>query len=293
VEAVRLKALIAVAETGSISRAARREGSTRAAMTRHLDELTREVGAPLLETDRRGATLTDVGERLVQRAPLVIRAAALIEAEFEEPSTSPGCFRFAFPVGLSSVVLADITRIGSQLAPGSRFEVIVTPDPLDLLGDHADLALVFGPDIPDGPWRTATVGKLTEGLWATPSYLARHGTPTTVQELAKHRLLRWVRPGADPGTLSLIDGSEHPIKPWLISTDAWHVQRSTELAVGIGLFPTGRLPRWAHSVEELTRVLPDQFGRPCTLQVLLASTSIPRLRWRTLLEAARIVLGRG
>ncbi|ORT60883.1 LysR family transcriptional regulator [Streptomyces sp. CB03238] len=69
---VRLAALVAVAEAGSITRAAGRLGYTPPALSQQLAKLEREAGAPLLVRHHRGARLTAAGEVLVARARRVL-----------------------------------------------------------------------------------------------------------------------------------------------------------------------------------------------------------------------------
>ncbi|MFF8279066.1 LysR family transcriptional regulator [Streptomyces lateritius] len=69
---VRLAALVAVAEDGSITRAAARLGYTAPALSQQLAKLEREAGAALLVRHHRGARLTAAGELLVTRARRVL-----------------------------------------------------------------------------------------------------------------------------------------------------------------------------------------------------------------------------
>ncbi len=68
----RLVTLTAVAETGSISRAASRLGYTPPALSQQLAKLEREVGLPLLVRHRRGVRLTPAGEVLLSHAQRIL-----------------------------------------------------------------------------------------------------------------------------------------------------------------------------------------------------------------------------
>lgn len=68
----RLAALVAVAEAGSITRAAARLGYTAPALSQQLAKLEREAGATLLVRHHRGARLTAAGELLAGRARRVL-----------------------------------------------------------------------------------------------------------------------------------------------------------------------------------------------------------------------------
>ncbi|MBD0843633.1 LysR family transcriptional regulator [Streptomyces sp. TRM68416] len=68
----RLAALVAVAEAGSITRAAERLGYTPPALSQQLAKLEREAGTTLLVRHHRGTRLTGAGELLVARARRVL-----------------------------------------------------------------------------------------------------------------------------------------------------------------------------------------------------------------------------
>ncbi|MET9045129.1 LysR family transcriptional regulator [Streptomyces sp. NPDC003631] len=68
----RLAALVAVAEAGSITRAAERLGYTAPALSQQLTKLERDAGTALLVRHARGTRLTGAGEVLVVRARRVL-----------------------------------------------------------------------------------------------------------------------------------------------------------------------------------------------------------------------------
>ncbi|MGW6258334.1 LysR family transcriptional regulator [Streptomyces sp. NPDC055085] len=77
----RLAALVAVAEAGSITRAAERLGYTPPALSQQVAKLEREAGAALLVRSHRGTRLTGAGELLVARARRVLDEMELARHE--------------------------------------------------------------------------------------------------------------------------------------------------------------------------------------------------------------------
>ena len=67
-----LRSLVAVAEAGAITEAARRLGLPQPALTRRLQQLESEFGTTLLQRGRNGATLTEAGSLLVAEARQLI-----------------------------------------------------------------------------------------------------------------------------------------------------------------------------------------------------------------------------
>ncbi|MEU8167320.1 LysR family transcriptional regulator [Micromonospora sp. NPDC049004] len=153
----RLLALVAVAETGSISAAASRLGYTAPALSQQMAKLEREVRMQLLVRHRRGARLTAAGELLVQRAreiEAILRATETDLMQFLEVSEGQ-------------------LRIGTFTTGETQF----LPDVLaELRRRHPTIALSMQEfDHADG------FERLAEGdihLLLTPSYI--HGRPPTV-----------------------------------------------------------------------------------------------------------------
>ena len=89
--AARLRALVAVAETGSVRSAAQRLVVTESAVSAAVAALTRDVGLPLLERQGRGLRLTASGRTYAgyARAILGLQEEALAAARGDaDPSTA-------------------------------------------------------------------------------------------------------------------------------------------------------------------------------------------------------------
>lgn len=79
-----LRALIQVAESGSIRAAARTMNLSQSALTKALRELEEDVGAELLQRSYRGIHFTAEGEALLARARLVQSTLERARAEIRE-----------------------------------------------------------------------------------------------------------------------------------------------------------------------------------------------------------------
>jgi len=151
----RLLTLRAVADAGSISAGARVLGWTQPAVTRHIQELERAAGTPLLLRGPSGVRPTEAGAALLAHADAIaahLDAAAQEVAELRE--LRRGTVRLAcFPSGLATLVPSALAR----LEPGVDVHLIeAEPDAaLALLRDGAvDLAVVFehaGTPVADAP----------------------------------------------------------------------------------------------------------------------------------------------
>jgi DNA-binding transcriptional LysR family regulator len=269
VDAAGLRAFLAVAEAGSISRGAKALGLRRAALQRRLSAFEEEVGEPLFVRERRGVWPTERGVSILEGAADVLRRWNGLRDQLRGEQEVVGLVRIALCVGLATPVMAHLARLSSEVLRNGRYEVFVSDDPVSHLGDTADLAVLLGADPPDGPWRVATIRRLKERLWASEDYLERRGTPTSLAELADHQVMLWSRPGRPTRHVPLRDGGTHALDPWSVSNDPWLVQRAAEAGAVVGLCPVGPLPSNVHPVPKLVPVLEDVVGAPCPLRVVL------------------------
>src|SRR3954464_10475741 len=76
-----LKVVCAIAETGSVTKAASLLGLAQPALTAQLQRIERTLGGPLFERDRRGARPTALGELLPPRAGVLLPAMRALRDE--------------------------------------------------------------------------------------------------------------------------------------------------------------------------------------------------------------------
>jgi len=76
-----LKVVCAIAETGSVTKAASQLGLAQPALTAQLQRIERTLGGPLFERDRRGARPTALGELVLSRARVLLPAMKGLQDE--------------------------------------------------------------------------------------------------------------------------------------------------------------------------------------------------------------------
>ncbi|WP_306215460.1 LysR family transcriptional regulator [Actinoplanes sp. RD1] len=76
-----LKVVVAIAETGSVTKAASLLGLAQPALTAQLQRIERTLGGPLFERDRRGARPTALGELVLSRARVLLPAMKGLQDE--------------------------------------------------------------------------------------------------------------------------------------------------------------------------------------------------------------------
>jgi DNA-binding transcriptional LysR family regulator len=121
---VLLKSLLAVADQRSVTHAARALAITQPALSRRLQQLEEELGAPLLARSTRGVALTEAGRLVATEGRLLVeRYERLREAVRARQGLEAGLVRIGGGATAVSFLLpATIAEFG-RLHPGVRFEV--------------------------------------------------------------------------------------------------------------------------------------------------------------------------
>lgn len=144
-----LRSFHAVAEAGSVSRAAKLGFISQPALSKAVRELEKSVGIPLVERSARGVHLTEAGKTLYEHAKTLFA----LEREAEEALGSHrnmevGTLRIGASTTLTSYVLPPLLAQFRELQPHLRFKTLRgnTRDIEALLGAYElDVALVEGP----------------------------------------------------------------------------------------------------------------------------------------------------
>jgi DNA-binding transcriptional LysR family regulator len=137
-----VKLFLAVAETGSLSGAARQLRIGQPTVSRRLAALEYRLGAALFRRSVDGASLTAEGERLVAPARKMAEWAGEVGRVAESPSQGPrGQVRVTASPFVSHDFLAPFAGWLARKEPGLRLEVLSSMEYLDLARGEADLAL--------------------------------------------------------------------------------------------------------------------------------------------------------
>jgi DNA-binding transcriptional LysR family regulator len=137
-----LRLFLAVAETGSLSAAARRLRMAQPTVSRRLAELEATLGSALFARSVEGARLTPFGDRLAEPARRMAEWAAEAERAAEGADTAPrGVVRITAPPTIAHGFVAPFAAWLREKLPGIRLEVFSSVHNLDLGRREADLAL--------------------------------------------------------------------------------------------------------------------------------------------------------
>lgn len=279
-----VRSFVAVADQGSLARAARHLGLAHPTVARHVQQLEEALRVRLFERTASGLVINEAGTRLADVGRRMRTDANAFEAVAESlRTTRSGVVRITHSELLSDLVpelLAPLLH--SDTEAQRQFEIIVSSDQLNLLEREADIALRHvRPEQAELICRQ--VGQVPMAAYASRSYVARFGMPTE-GDLQEH----WFIDGASeqPFTMAVERLGYHvPQERVAYRTDYQYAQRRAAVA-GLGIVA---LPAYVGDTDpELVRVLADpptsaSASQPAEVAVELWLVSRPGARQQRLL----------
>lgn len=173
-----------IVDSGSISAAARRVGSTPSAVSQQLRLLEAALGLVLLHRSTRRITLTEAGERYYPACAAMVAQARSADQALERLRDEPeGELRLAAPIGFGELLSTALEPLRRH--PRLRLHLLLDDTPIDLIGERVDLALRVG-RFTDSALVARRLGELQRQLCAAPRYLAERGWPRHPNELEGH-----------------------------------------------------------------------------------------------------------
>jgi len=177
---------VAVAETRSVSGAARRLGIAKSVVSKRIVALERALGATLLKRAPRSVALTDRGGAFYTRARAILGSLDEAAAEVRELQSSlGGLVRIAAPYTFGTMYLGQLLWPFLKAHPLLEVALDLDDKVVDLLGSGYDLGLRIGP-LADSSLVARHLVDIPRVLCASPDYLERHGAPTTLEDLSTH-----------------------------------------------------------------------------------------------------------
>ena len=187
-----LAAFIAVARGGGFRGAARAGDSSPSTLSEAVRRLEAQVGVRLLNRTTRSVTLTEAGQRLLERLmPALGEVEAALDVVNGFRDSPAGTLRLNVPAAVARLVLPPIAESFLLANPDIRMEIAVEDSFVDVLAAGADAGIRYEERleqdmiaVPIGPrvQRFATA--------AAPVYVQRHGKPCHPRDLLRHACIR-------------------------------------------------------------------------------------------------------
>lgn len=241
-----------VARMGTVSGAADVLGVHHATVIRHIDALEGKLGVKLFQRHARGYSATEAGEDL-------LRVAKATDDQFNQLE---GRIKGSGSEVSGELVVTSLESMARLLSPIMTDFQAEYPDVIvryrtgtrlfRLEYGEAHVALRAGPRPQELDNVVQSLGHLRLGLFASPSYIERHGKPSGEDDLKGHR---FVGPDENRLRAPFVKWMAETIEPEQIvfrTTDAIASEQAVIAGAGIGF-----LPLWVKvDHPELQEVIP-------------------------------------
>lgn len=184
-----IQSFLAVAQTGSLSAAARQLNASQPTLGRHIKTLEATLKVEVFHRHARGFELTETGRALL--APANRMAAAMADlslAAAGEETDLAGTVRIATSVFMAHHALPRIIADIRAQQPQIQIELVPSDDSENLLFREADIAVrMYRPTQLD--MVTKHIGDIELGMFAATDYIARKGRPLSAEDLPLHDII--------------------------------------------------------------------------------------------------------
>ncbi len=249
-----------VAEFGSFSRAADKVGLPKSSVSRRLAALEQRLGERLLLRTTRRQTLTEFGQQLLEHAKQVVLEVEAVAALSERRQATPtGRLRVSMPADIAHLLLAHMLGAFVAMYPDISLELDLSARRVDLLGEGFDVAVRIGALPDDSLLAARRLSLMSTGVYASPQYLAEHGTPQVPQDLLQHQAVRLLGGNGEPMPWRLVNGEQEwtALPPGRFAANAPDLLLRMVLAgTGIGAVPDVFAQADVRR-NALVRILPD------------------------------------
>ena len=197
-----IQEFVTVVDAGGFSAAADKLHLSRSAIGKTVARLEARLGVRLCHRTTRNFKLTSDGHAFYEHCVRVLAAVDAAENSVTPDKGEPaGRMRISVPVLFGRRCVAPVVYDLARQYPKLRFDMSFTDRPVDLIEEGYDLA-VRNAALPDSAVLTARrIARQRMAICASPSYLASHGTPAYMEDIASHD--------------AIVYGREGSTRPWL------------------------------------------------------------------------------
>lgn len=251
----KLRIFHAVADAGSLTHAGDKLNLSQSAVSRQIRGLEEQLNTNLFHRHARGLILTEQGELLFDATRSMTKridaAAARIRDSEEEVF---GELRVTTTTGFGTLWLAPRLPKLYEKYPDLKVDLMLEERVLDLPMREADVAIrMKEPSQADLIRKKLMMIRMC--LFASPAYLAEHGTPQELEDMSDHRLICQNTNSAQVGAgLHLVQQlMMHDVRSLLTVNNYFGVLQGVLHNLGIGVLPDYLV----QDFPDLVQVLPD------------------------------------
>ena len=177
---------VGVVDAGSFTAAALALGHSTSYISKLITRLEKRLGSRLLNRTTRTISLTDAGRAYYERCSQIVLDAENAERSINRLQETPsGLLRVNAPVSFGTRRLLDVLPAFLHRYPDINLEVEFNDRYIDVVSEGYDVVIRVGFN-KDSNLVMRGFTSSHSVVVASPDYLRRRGTPTTVEELVNH-----------------------------------------------------------------------------------------------------------
>ncbi|RID91276.1 LysR family transcriptional regulator [Gemmobacter lutimaris] len=251
----KLRIFHAVADAGSLTHAGDTLHLSQSAVSRQIRALEESLNVTLFHRHARGLILTEQGELLFDATTAMVKRLEATAARIRDSEDEVfGELRVTTTTGFGTLWLAPRLVKLYRKYPALKIDLMLEERVLDLPMREADVAIRMKEPSQADLIRRRLMN-IRMRLYASPEYLAEHGTPSTMADFSAHRLIC-----QHAGTSQVAAGAtlvaqlmSHDIPSTFTVNNYFGVLQGVLSHIGIGVLPDYITEDFPH----LVRVLPE------------------------------------
>jgi DNA-binding transcriptional LysR family regulator len=248
-------------------------------LSRRIQRLEQGLGLVLFARARRQISLTESGQRYLERAERLLAELRLAQADFEDMrGQASGLLRVSMPVDYGLGAMRPLVQEFARLHPDIEMHLDLSPVPADVAAGDVDVALRLGA-VQQPNLIIRHIGTIRRSLYAAPAYLAERGTPVHPLELARHSCLRVLNQD-QPNLWALLHSASGEqvavrVKGQCATNNMSMMLHLAVAGQGIALLPDPLCEAWTQGLQ-LRRLLPQWHPQDLEAHALTHSRLQPK-----------------
>jgi len=263
-----------VAELASFTQAADSLGLPKASVSTSVRQLEAELGTRLLHRTTRKVQMTQDGQAFYERCKDLLVDLDELQSMFQQGEQAlNGRLRVDMPSSTARRIILPALPAFLAEHPRLEIELSCADRRVDLVREGFDCVLRVG-GIGDTALIAKPLGQFKMRNLASPSYLARFGTPLRLEDLAQHRVIHYVQTlGSKPVGWEYEEGDTNQTFPMagvvtVNNTDAYYAA----CQAGLGIIQTPLVDlETALETGRLIEILPGYRPKPMPVSLVYAN----------------------
>ena len=277
---------VQVVRHGSFAKAARRLGLPPNTVSRRVQQLEAQLGTRLMQRSTRKLTLTSAGQAFHERCAGAVDGLVEAGQELITGSREPsGLVRVAATADFFDFFPMEWVADFLAAHPLVRVDFVLSDAKADLIAEQIDVAFRGGALPDSGYVGRKLMSVRTDGMVASPAYIAARGAPATLQELANHDCVTAAHPsGRTVWRLVGPGGAEEEVQVSgrFTGNTAQALRKAALAGLGVALLPptmarldleAGRLvpvlPRYQRTGQGLSVLYPSRKHLPLAVSAFI------------------------